>query len=530
MKKKSKITNESQDIQISSLWKKILLIAGLVFFGLFFWHKIIFINADLGRHIKNGEIILSDITIHNPVLNSNFYSYAEPDFPLINHHWGSGVIFYFLWKIFGFTGLSLFNILIMLFTAFLFFRIAEKKSNFIFALLCLVLSVPLAASRTEIRPEAFSYLLSGIFYYFLDLLREKKISFKKILFILLPLQLLWVNLHLFFIIGIFFTGVFWFEAFLRKQLFKEYSILLGGMLVLSLVNPNGINGFLEPLMILREYGYMIAENQSLFFMHNRFPENGMYYHFEILFVLTLLFFLYALYLKRSFHYNPHFVLFLFFSALSFKMVRGIPLWGLIFMPFASAVLFSLKKNYFNYKTARIFQMVCVAISIVIIFYGLFGRNHYYSPFKGISGAGLIENVNRSAEFIRQNNIPGPVFNNYDIGGYFIFNLFPEYKVFVDNRPEAYSVDFFKKIYEPMQESEEKWKELSRQFGFNCIYFFRHDNTPHAQPFLIRRINDEEWAPVFVDDFSIIFLKRSEENSGLIKRFELPESMFSAVPQ
>lgn len=512
------------------MWKKILLAAGLIFLGLFFWHKIIFINADLGRHIKNGEIILSEITTHNPVFNSNFYSFTEPDFSLINHHWGSGVIFYLLWKLFGFTGLSLFNVLIIVLTTFLFFRIAEKKSNFIFAFLCLLLSVPLLASRTEIRPEAFSYLFTGIFYYFLVLFKEKKISFRNILLILLPLQLLWVNLHLFFVIGIFFTGIFWFDAFFKKQFLKEYSILLAGTLLLSLVNPNGTDGFLEPFMILREYGYMIAENQSLFFMQNRFPENSMYYHFEILFVLAILVFLYAFYLKRNFHFNPHFVLFLFFSILSFKMIRGIPLWGLIFIPFSSAVLFSLMKNHFNYKTARFFQAACLTLSAVVIFYGLFGRNHYYSPFKGITGYGLMENVNRSAEFIRQNNIPGPVFNNYDIGGYFIFNLFPEYKVFVDNRPEAYSVDFFKKIYEPMQESEEKWKELSRQFDFNCIYFFRHDNTPHAQPFLIRRINDDGWAPVFVDDFTIIFLKRNEKNAELIKRLELPESMFSAVPQ
>lgn len=530
VKKKSKNTNELQEIQISLPWRKVLLAAGLIFIGLFFWHKIIFINADLGRHIKNGEVILSDFSIQNPVFATNFYSYTEPDFPLINHHWGSGVIFYFLWKLFGFSGLSLFNVLINVTTVFLFFRIAEKRAGFVFAFLCLILSVPLVASRTEIRPEAFSYLFMGIFYYFITLFDEKKISFIKMLFILLPLQLLWVNLHLFFIIGIFIAGIYWVNAFFKKQYFREFSILLFSEIMLSLINPNGVTGFIEPFMILREYGYMIAENQSIFFMHKRFPGNRMYYHFEILFGISLMLFLYRFYTKRTVQYNPHFVLFLFFSVISVKMIRGIPLWGLFFIPFAASSLKLMKGDYFSYKAGRLFQVVCLVVPVIIMFSGFSSKNHYYSPFKGITGLGLIENINRSAAFIKKNKISGPFFNNYDIGGYFIFNFFPEQRLFVDNRPEAYSVDFFKNVYEPMQEREEKWIEFSNKFDFNCIYFFRHDNTTHAQPFLIRRTNDEKWAPVFVDDFTIIFLKRNEKNSELIKKYELPKSIFSAVPQ
>jgi len=41
----------------------------------------------LGRHIKNGELVLNG---DFGILKSNFYSYTEPDFPVINHHWGGG--------------------------------------------------------------------------------------------------------------------------------------------------------------------------------------------------------------------------------------------------------------------------------------------------------------------------------------------------------------------------------------------------------------------------------------------------------
>ena len=75
---------------------------------------------------------------------------------------------------------------------------------------------------------------------------------------------------------------------------------------------------------------------------------------------------------------------------------------------------------------------------------------YFAPIKYTNGVGLFADMNLSAEFFKQNNIKGPVFNNYDIGSYLIYHLYLKEPEFVDNRPEAYSVDFFKKTYIPMQ--------------------------------------------------------------------------------
>lgn len=529
MKKKGK-NSELRELKLSGIPKNILLFAGLLFIAFFFCHKIVFVNADLGRHLKNGEVILSGLSSGASVLTSNFYSYTEKDFPLVNHHWGSGVIFFLVWKLFGFSGLSLFHVLINVASAFLFFKIAERKSNFVYSFFFLILSVPLITSRTEIRPEDFSVLLAGVFYYILVLFVEEKISYPKILFFLLPLQILWANLHIFFVFGFFLTGVFWLGAFMNNRgLFRNLSVMLFLQVGLCLINPSWVSGLAEPFMILREYGYMIAENQPLFFMQKRFPEMAMYYHFEFLLVLSAVIFFIAFYRNRNFLFNPSLIILLFFSILSFNMVRGIPLWGLFFIPFASVSFYSLGKKYFEISP-RILQGILLGCGLLIVFLGMVTRGHYYSPFRGYSGFGLIKDINRPADFFRMNHLEGPVFNNYDIGGYLIFNLFPGNRVFVDNRPEAYSVDFFKKIYEPMQENEEDWNKYSGQFQFNSIFFFRHDNTPHAQPFLIRRINDPSWAPVFVDDFTIILLKRNNMNAQLIGKYELPRSMFTSVPQ
>jgi len=129
-------------------------------------------------------------------------------------------------------------------------------------------------------------------------------------------------------------------------------------------------------------------------------------------------------------------------------------------------------------------------------------------------------------FFKENNLQGPIFNNYDIGGYLIFNLFPQEKVFVDNRPEIYSSEFFQEDYIPMQENYDIWLTKSKEYGINTIIFYRHNAIPWGQQFLITRIDDVSWAPVFVDDRVIIFLKRNLLNKEVIQEYEIPRKIFS----
>ena len=119
-----------------------------------------------------------------------------------------------------------------------------------------------------------------------------------------------------------------------------------------------------------------------------------------------------------------------------------------------------------------------------------------------------------------------MFNNYDIGGYLIYHLYPDTKVFVDNRPEAYPASFLTDVYVPMQESDAKWREIDANQHFNVIFFNWHDYTPAGQTFLITRIRDPEWAPVYVDQFALIFLRRTTENQSIISRYEIPRDRFS----
>ena len=59
------------------------------------------------------------------------------------------------------------------------------------------------------------------------------------------------------------------------------------------------------------------------------------------------------------------------------------------------------------------------------------------------------------------------------------------------------------------------------YDFNAIVFSHKDATTWSHVFLSSRLEDPQWAPVFMDSRVLILLRRTEQNAMLIKRFEIP---------
>ncbi len=480
------------------------------YFGFFFLTKINLPTVDLGRHLINGKLFVEQ----GSFLRTNLYSYTNPDFPVVTHHWGAGVIFYLVHKISGFEGLTILNAVLASLTAFFAYLTVRKRCSFgVFALILLLLA-PLFASRTEVRPENFSYLLLAVYIYIFESYRVGRFKFKLLFPLLFLLQVLWVNTHIFFVFGIIITAAYIFHfMYVKKVSTRKWKmlVLLFSVVLASLINPFGLEGLLTPFNIFRNYGYMISENQSVFFMQIRYPKFE-YFFFEISGLFLLGCVLYLLHKKKAKDELPGIIISLMFLVLGARYLRAIPLFVLSAIPVMALVLGELKRGF-----------VRVALVFVIVLSLIPGS--FFSPFQPGFGIGLGEDSVGSLEFFNSNGLRGPVFNNYDIGSYLVYGLYLREKVFVDNRPEAYPEYFFKETYVPMQENEEKWKEVEAQYNFNVIFFYRRDFTPWAQPFLITRLADQEWVPVYVDNFALILVRNGVLNKELIEKFRLPPEMF-----
>lgn len=336
----------------------------LILYGVLISQKINLVTADLGRHIKNGEMVLQE-EARQEVLNTNLYSYTFPGFPFMNHHWGSGVIFYLVHKAFGFNGVSALFLIVSLTTFGLFFDIARRKSSFGTAFLVSILLLPLLVDRTEIRPEMFSYLLAGIFFWILS----KKEKTKKWLMILPLLLLFWVNLHVYFFLGLFLIGIFLLEAIIKKNL-KEAK-LLGEVLLLSILasflNPAGIKGIFYPFLIFGNYGYRVLENQSVWFLDKiiKYPPS---LYFKISFCVLCLSWVFVFWKRKKISLSG-LILTFFISYFGWTAVRNFTLFGFFALPVISLNLNGItKKRTDEHNPLRYFLVSSLAVLLIFILF------------------------------------------------------------------------------------------------------------------------------------------------------------------
>lgn len=508
--------------------KFFLILVILIWYPLLLAQKIDLSTADLGRHLKNGEVILSE-GLKSPVLFTNFYSYTQNDYPFVNHHWGSGVIFYLIYHFYGFVGLSIFYVGLGAVTLLLFCYIAQKDGHPFSALLFTLMLMPLLAFRVEIRPEMFTYFLSGVVYFLLWQWRKGRLTNKALLW--LPvLMFLWVNLHIGFIFGFLIIAAFGLDQLIRllskrSNGFVFLAITAVASVASALLNPWGVKGLWYPLEIFKNYGYLIVENQSIPFLENLgFATTMPFGFFKLVLVIVAVSFVFAFVVNRNQFFWTNLVLTVVTGFLAFLGIRHFPSFAFFALP-------TLSLNFYRPLPGNMHRAYRLALTLVfIVALGIVGFRSYSLFTAKIQnfGLGLAPKVSEAAEFFRQNGIAGPVFNNYDVGGYLIFYLFPKEKVFVDNRPEAYSTAFFENVYKPVQQDEQKWQKLDGEYNFNAIFFSHRDYTPWGQQFLITRIQDAGWAPVFADSYNIIFLKRKETNMELIKKYEIPKERFSII--
>ena len=503
-------------------------------YGFYLAHQFDLTVGDLGRHLKNGQLFIETGLI--PKIN--LYSYAYPDYPFINHHWGSGVLFYVTQRLAGFGGLSAAFIIVSMVTFLIFINVATKYSSFAIAAPIAVIVLPVLITRHEMRPELSSYLFSGLFLQILWGYKYGKLGFRW-LFWLPILEIFWVNLHIYFFIGVFLVAVYLFESLVvflfrkNQQNVRDQFKLLVVILLLTVIatalNPAGIRGAIYPFFILNEYGVPVIENYSVGAIlragYNLFPLT----YFAIVFGVVSFSWIYAVIKNRSALSLGNFLLSAFFFAIAWSAIRNFAFFAYFALPLA-AVNF---KNVLGEKdkTSSFSSILKVSASLAGIAFLLviIKPAYFVSSNRGRVGIGLEEANGAAGEFFLKEKIQGPIFNNFDVAGYLVYHLYPDHRVFVDNRPEAYPAAFFTDVYFPVQSDEAKWEAVSQHYGFNVIFFNYRERSMRGEQFIIRRVLDPLWAPVYLDKDIIILAKRDGPNRPVIARYELPKERVLVGP-
>ena len=496
-------------------------------YGFYLAHQFNLTVGDVGRHLKNGQLFIETGLI--PKIN--LYSYVYPDYPFINHHWGSGVVFYVIQRLSGFEGLSLAFLIVSMLTFLIFINVATEYSSFATAAPIAVVVLPILITRTEVRPELFSYLFGGLFLQILWGYKYGKLGFRW-LFILPILEIAWVNLHIYFFIGIFLIAVYFLESLVlfvfgknqpkSLEQVKGLGIVLFLTVAVTGLNPSGISGAIYPFFILNEYGVPVIENYSVAAIlragYNFLP----LLYFIIILGLVSLSWVYAVIKNRPSLSLGNFLLSVFFFAMAWSAIRNFAFFAYFALPLAAANLKNLLGKAGQRSSApSIFKVSATMVGIAFLLI-LIKPAYFVSSNRGRVGIGLEKGNEAAAEFFLREKLQGPIFNNFDVAGYLVYYLYPPERVFVDNRPEAYPVDFFTDVYFPMQSDEGKWAAISGQYGFNVIVFNYRERSVRGEQFIIRRVLDPLWAPIYFDKDIIILARRAGPNQSIIDRYELPK--------
>ena len=473
---------------------------------------------DLGRHLRDGELLLSSSAWE--VLHTNFYSYTHTDAPFVDHHWLASVVFFVIWKWVGFAGLNVFYILLGAATFLIFFRMAERAAGFPLSFGLALVLMPILRARQSIRPEIFTFLLCGVFFWLLwsEAHSGAAPGWKRPL-LFASLQILWVNLHAGFVFGPFFAAVFLVSEFLERREWdrekrlrvQRFSIILLVTAAACLVNPSGIRGALYPLT-LATVSFPIGENLSMLTL-TRIGAQIEWISLGAAAGLLAASFAFQAW-KRRFVW-PLFLLSGTVFIMTVLMYRNHPVFG-----FLSLAIIAMNAGLSGITAeARHKRIVLTVVSLAILA-GLYVNASRMIEEESLIGLGQIPGRDAVAEFIRTNNLQEPLFNNFNIGSYLIYHLFPQLRVYIDSRPEAYPSEFLDNGYLLPMSNEEDWERLFTAYQFNTIVFCW--TTKSEERFIVRRMLDPTWSVVFLNNSAVILVRRIVLNQNIISRFEIPK--------
>jgi tetratricopeptide (TPR) repeat protein len=392
---------------------------------------IIGLDSDLWYHLNSGRFI---ITQHS-IPHTSFFSFIAPSKEYTDYYWFFQALVYQIYSWSGYFGLVLLRTGLYLFTIALIllylFKNRQQINPYALLILFTLYAFVLFFRFELVRPHAFSYLLIILFLYILEYQAGKS-------YLLLPLAILWVNLH-----GIEYPVMLLIViAYLSEWLFNQrrtdtpptgkelfYVIPLVFSLLAVFATPHGSKLITVPFTSIEHARQYIAEFKTLTIpdlltFHLAEGPSSPLTLFNILWPLILMALFTSLW-KKSLRVS-HLLLFLGGVFLVLKGFRFTYEFVLLTLPLLKGSLPLFSCSTVNKKAQWIFIPFIILLFLVPM-YGL-KKNVEQRPRFPFSGSRLPQGV---AAFLNRVPAQGRILNNPNDGGYLQWMLYPRYKIFMD---------------------------------------------------------------------------------------------------
>lgn len=484
-------------------------------------------EADTWMHVKTGQIMVEDTRI----MRVDEYSYTKAGEKWLNHQWLSQVIFYFVYKLSGTNGLIIFSAIIIFFAFIFLFINIYRKDSWLWAVFLMMLVILFSQNVFLARPLVFSLLLFSLFILILHRYKYSLSSAKdNLLYALIPLQILWVNLHGSSIMGIFLVWAFIIGEYVDSKIrhnFKNEFVITGdrykkllfigiALIISSGFTPYGYNAILFPIIEFKGMGFINEWSPSVY--KDIFLNFGIMPYYRIFLLISVLVFIF----RGRFISSSHIIIFGSLLYLSLSGRRHLPLYGFAIAPCVIEYLkdidfkavFPRLKKFFLYSASIILALYLVVLGKDIVTGKLYADQSTYRWF----GLGRVNYPEEAMDFLEKSGLEGNMFNDYSSGCFLIERLYPLKKVFLDGRNTIYGTKFITENYGNCLKDPSLFEGLVKKYDIN--YTFLYYGLSGMVRLIPHLYYSQNWRLVFLDDKVCIFARNIEKNADLIKKYRV----------
>jgi tetratricopeptide (TPR) repeat protein len=528
-------------------------------------------DSDMGWHLATGRWVVE----HRQVPRTDVLSFTSAGKPWMYPPF-AGVLFYLTYNAFGYAGLSWFCALACIAVAAYLVRRGDAGS----AVLAM-LAVGSIATRTALRADLFSTVFFALF---LGELWAYHRGMRCRIWLLPVIMLFWVNLHPGFIAGLAAIGAYLLIE-LIDFLFAErrHAVLLrlrgvwpwlAACGAATLVNPWGARIYVATLnmvgaggssqgkingnIAIAEFmGVPISTHLRYQLIDVRHAQFGFTWLLLLAVILAAFFFwkrqigaglvvLVALY--AALNHARYSALF----AICVVTLGG----GLLDTLFANRMIMANDRTLASPRgaksrrqtscgpgkntspsallvpTSACILLIALFCAVALIQNGDFVSNRTYVVFSPDLRFGAGEAFwfpARAAAFIRDQKIPGDIFEDYELGGYAAWSLGPKYPDFIDgrgNNPDLGIEQF--NLYSQDPDSP-AWQSEADRWNLNVLLVATGELRGLRNLDAYKFCQSADWRPIYMDDVSLVFLRNTPDNSSWINRLRIDCSTQALTP-
>jgi hypothetical protein len=190
-----------------------------------------------------------------------------------------------------------------------------------------------------------------------------------------------------------------------------------------------------------------------------------------------------------------------------RSVRHIPIYALVAIPILSAMALPWLQEcgvakWFESKPAGMTQVKTLVNAVLLagLLVFLVVRVHYVTRQQAETEGKELPVT--AVSFIAAQRPPAPILNHYNWGGYFIWRLYPEYRVYIDGRADVYGDAFMDDLATTYYLKDESWRSPFERWGIRTVVL------PPDAPLVTALRTLPDWETIYADPQAVVLTRKA----------------------